>query len=113
MVCCLDPFSPSCRQLTLLQHTLSPLPSSPFLPLVAVFPDLPHQSVEGVVHPHPSLGRGFNEGDAIVPSNIPGLLHVDTPGGQVTLVANHDHWHLLCILHSFDLLPILCDILEG
>ena len=25
-----------CRQLTLLQHTLSPLPSSPFLPLVAL-----------------------------------------------------------------------------
>ena len=34
-----------------------------------VFPDLPHQSVEGVVHPHPSLGRGFNEGDAIIPEN--------------------------------------------
>ena len=47
------------------------------------------------------------------PCNIAGLLHVDTPGGQVALVANHHYWHLLCILRPFDLLPILCDILEG
>ena len=47
------------------------------------------------------------------PSNIPGLVHVNTPSGQVALVANHHHWHLLCILHPFDLLPILCDIFEG
>ena len=34
-----------------------------------VFPYLSHQSVEGVVHSHPSLRRGLNERDSIIPEN--------------------------------------------
>ena len=34
------------------------------------------------------LSFSLNRSGYHSPSNIPGLLHVDTPGGQVTLVAN-------------------------
>ena len=54
--------------------------------------DLPDQGVESIVDPHPGLGTGLHEGNAVVGGGVPGLGHVDAAGRQVALVPHH-HLH--------------------
>jgi hypothetical protein len=49
-----------------------------------VFPDLPDERVEGVVHPHPRLGRRLDERNAEHLGRLLGLHHVDVPGVDFT-----------------------------
>jgi len=96
-----------------LQDTLAALPFRALLSLVTIFSNFSNERVESVIHSHPRLSRSLDKGDSVVSGDIPGLLHVDAPGGQVAFVADHDHGDLLGVLDPLDLLPVLGDVLEG